>query len=162
MSISIGAFAPDFHLVDQHGQDVSLSGLRGRKAAVVVFYPWAFSSVCTAELAALQEDVTSFVSDDIELLAISCDAMFTQRAFADARGITFALLSDFWPHGQVARAYGVFDERHGCATRGTFVIDAAGVVRWKVENAIPHAREIQDYRAAMAGLGDHRGSGWQD
>jgi len=103
VSISIGAFAPDFHLVDQHGQDVSLSGLRGRKAAVVVFYPWAFSSVCTAELAALQEDVTSFVSDDIELLAISCDAMFTQRAFADARGITFALLSDFWPHGQVAR-----------------------------------------------------------
>ena len=152
MSISIGAFAPDFHLVDQHGQDVSLSGLRGRKAAVVVFYPWAFSSVCTAELAALQEDVTSFVSDDIELLAISCDAMFTQRAFADARGITFALLSDFWPHGQVARAYGVFDERRGCAVRGTFVVDVGGIVQWKVVNAIPDARAVVDYRDALAAL----------
>jgi len=156
MSIDVGAGAPGFDLVDQHGQDVSLAGLRGRRAALVVFYPWAFSGVCTAELGALQDDVTAFVNDDVQLVAISCDPMFTLRAFADAREITFALLSDFWPHGEVARAYGVFDERRGCAIRGTFVIDAAGLVRWKVENATTDARQIQDYRAALAGLSHRR------
>ena len=152
MTIGVGRQAPDFTLKDQHGQDVTLSALRGRKSVVLLFYPFAFSSVCTSELCALRDDLPSFHNDDVELLAVSCDPMYALRVFADRDGLTYPLLSDFWPHGAVAHAYGVFDEVRGCALRGTFVIDTAGTVRWAVANGLPDARDLADYRAALAGL----------
>jgi peroxiredoxin len=152
MGIEVGQEAPDFTLKDQHGQDVTLSSFRGSQAVVVVFYPFAFTGVCTGELCEVRDALPDLVSDDVALLAVSCDTMFSLRVFAEREGLDYPLLSDFWPHGATARAYGVFNEAAGCAFRGTFVIDRDGVVRWKVENGMPDARSVDDYRAALAAL----------
>lgn len=150
-TVEVGAAAPDFTLKNQHGEDVTLSGLRGRNV-VVVFYPFAFSGICTGELCELRDNLSIFEDADAEVLAISCDPMFSLRAWADQDGYSFSLLSDFWPHGAVARSYGVFEEGPGAASRGTYVIDREGVVRWKVENGLGEARDLDAYRAALAAL----------
>jgi alkyl hydroperoxide reductase subunit AhpC len=131
---------------------VKLSSFRGAKNVVLVFYPLAFSPVCSGELCALREDFPEVDRDDVELLTVSVDHMFAHRAWAEQENFQFGLLSDFWPHGAVAREYGVFDEDRGVALRGTFVIDKAGIVRWKVVNPIPQARDIADYQKALAAL----------
>ena len=153
MAVEIGEQAPDFELKDQHGTPVRLSGFRGSKNVVLVFYPLAFSGVCSAELCAMRDEFPEITRDDVELLTVSVDSTFTHKAWADAQNFGFELLSDFWPHGAVAKAYGVFQEDLGIATRGTFVIDKAGVLRWKVVNPIPEARDIADYQKALASLG---------
>ena len=152
MAISIGDLAPDFELVNQFGEKVSLSSFRGKKNVVLVFFPFAFTGTCTGELCALRDDLSAFQNESIELLAISCDAMFTQKVFAEKEGYNFPLLSDFWPHGAVASKYGVFNEDRGLALRGTFIIDMAGIVRWSVVNSPAEARKIEDYRSALASL----------
>ena len=152
MAVDVGDQAPDFELKDQHGTPVRLSGFRGEKNVVLVFYPLAFSGVCSGELCAMRDDFPEVSGGDVELLTVSVDSTYSHRAWADAEDFNFALLSDFWPHGDVARSYGVFDENRGIATRGTFIIDKNGVVRWKVVNPIPQAREIADYQKALAAL----------
>jgi peroxiredoxin len=152
MAVEIGDEAPDFELPDQHGTPVKLSSFRGTKNVVLVFYPLAFSGICSGELCALREDFPEASSDDVEVLTVSVDSFFAHRAWADAENFQFGLLADFWPHGSVAKAYGVFDEEKGVAIRGTFVIDKEGVVRWKVVNQIPQARDIADYQKALAAL----------
>jgi peroxiredoxin len=152
MVLQLGSEVPDFALRNQHGETVRLSQFRGHKAVVVVFYPWAFSGVCGGELHDLQKHLDEFANDDVALLTISCDAMYALRAYADREGFTFPMLQDFWPHGEVATRYGVFNADVGVALRGTFVIDKAGVLRWTVTNAIPDARSLDDYRAALAAL----------
>ena len=170
MAVEIGEQAPDFELEDQHGTPVKLSGFRGSKNVVLVFYPLAFSPVCGNELCAMRDqfpeiprdDVFPEVSgdevvseasrDDVELLTVSVDSTYAHRAWSDAEDFGFRLLSDFWPHGAVAKSYGVFDEDMGVATRGTFIIDKAGVVRWKVVNPILQERDISDYQKALADL----------
>jgi len=152
MAPQVGDQAPDFALKNQHGQTVRLSQFRGQSAVVVVFYPWAFSSVCGGELHELQKHLDEFQNDEVALLTLSCDAMYTLRAYADREGFTFPMLQDFWPHGEVASAYGVFEPAVGVALRGTFVIDMAGAVRWTVTNPIPDARDLDDYRSALAAL----------
>ncbi|MEU4225983.1 peroxiredoxin [Nonomuraea sp. NPDC026600] len=142
----VGALAPDFELRDQHGTPVKLSDFRGRKV-VLVFYPLAFSGVCHQELSALR-----YFHADARLLTVSVDSMFTHRAWADREGYEFPLLSDFWPHGQVARAYGVFDDEKGVSLRGTFIIDGAGVIRWSVVNPASKARDVADYVKALADI----------
>ena len=148
MAINIGDLAPDFELVNQFGEKVSLSSFRGKKNVVLV----AFTGTCTGELCALRDDLSAFQNENIELLAISCDAMFTQKVFAEKEGYNFPLLSDFWPHGEVAMKYGVFNADRGLALRGTFIIDKAGIVRWSVINSPAEARKIEDYRSALASL----------
>ena len=152
MAVEVGDQAPDFELKDQHGTPVSLSGLRGKKNVVLVFYPLAFSGVCSGELCAIRDEFPEVNRDDVELLTVSVDSVFTHRAWADSEHFEFGLLSDFWPHGAVAKAYGVFDENIGIATRGTFIIDKNGVVRWRVVNPIPQARDIAEYQKALAAL----------
>jgi peroxiredoxin len=152
MAIAIGDEAPDFELTDQHGTPVKLSSFRGNKNVVLVFYPLAFSGVCSGELCALREDFPEADRDDVELLTVSVDSFFTHRAWADKENFQFGLLADFWPHGAVAKQYGVFDDDKGLATRGTFVIDKQGIVRWSVVNPIPQARDIADYQKALAEL----------
>lgn len=152
MAPAVGDEAPDFELPDQHGQTVRLSALRGHKAALVVFYPWAFSRVCGSELDALQDRIDEVVTDDVELLTISCDPTFALRAYADQKGFSFPLLSDFWPHGAVAAEYGVLDQAVGIALRGSFLVDKNGVLRWSVVQGIPDARDIDDYKKAVADL----------
>jgi mycoredoxin-dependent peroxiredoxin len=153
MAVEVGQEAPDFELKDQHGQPVRLSSFRGAKNVVLVFYPLAFSGVCSGELCALRDDFPEVDRDDVELLTVSVDSTYAHRAWADNEGFEFGLLSDFWPHGGVARLYGVFDEDRGLSVRGTFIIDKAGMVRWKVVNPTPQARDIADYQKALAALG---------
>jgi peroxiredoxin len=153
LAAEVGELAPDFELRDQHGTPVRLSDRRGAKNVVLVFYPFAFSGVCSAEMAALRDSFPEAAArPDVELMAVSADTVFALRTWADDQGFSFALLSDFWPHGAVARSYGVFDENMGAATRGTFILDKAGVVRWKVVNPIPQARDVADYQKALAEL----------
>ena len=152
MTIQVGQEAPDFELVDQNGEKVKLSSFRGNKNVVVVFFPFAFTGTCTGELCALRDDISGFQNEKVQLLAISCDAMFTQKVFADKEGYKFPLLSDFWPHGATAEKYGVLNSERGLALRGTFIIDKQGIVRWSVVNSPAEAINIADYKAALASL----------
>lgn len=152
MAVEIGSKAPDFELKDQHGSAVKLSDFQGSKSVVLLFYPFSFTGVCTGELCALRDELPTFVNDDVQLLAVSCDSMFTQKVFAEKEGLEYPVLSDFWPHGAVAQAYGVFNEEKGCAVRGTFIIDKEGVVRWSVVNALPDARDLNEYVKALGSL----------
>lgn len=148
MAVEVGDKAPDFELKDQHGTPVKLADLRGKRV-VLVFYPLAFSGICHGELSAIRDEFVATAPEDVQVLTVSVDSMFAHRAWADQEGFTFPLLSDFWPHGEVARAYGVFDEERGLAVRGTFVIDGEGVVRWKTVNPIPSARDISEYHKVL-------------
>ncbi|GAB3656876.1 peroxiredoxin [Nocardioides korecus] len=147
---SIGERAPDFTLRDQHGAEVTLSEVARGKAALVVFYPFAFSGVCTGELLGFRDRLGDFETATSTLVAISCDPLYAQRALADRDALFFPLLSDFWPHGAVASAYGVFDDRTGSATRSSFVLDREGVVRWSVHNELMEARDLDQHARALA------------
>ena len=152
MPIDVGAPAPDFALKDQHGQTVSLSDYRDKANVLLVFYPWSFSRICTNEMAEIRDALPSLQGADSAVLAVSCDAMFTQRVYAEQEGLEYPVLSDFWPHGAVASAYGVFDDDLGAAVRGSFVVDKDGIVRWRVVNGVGEARSLADYQAVLRGL----------
>lgn len=153
MSIGVGDEAPDFELRDQTRQRVRLSDYRDHKAVVVVFYPWAFTRVCGSEMCAIRDDLEAFRNDDVETLAISVDSSAALRAWAEQEGFAFPLLSDFWPHGEVARAYGVFNEAVGVAERGTFILDRDGIVVYTDHNAIRDARDLGAWKAALERVG---------
>ncbi|MBK9740591.1 MAG: peroxiredoxin [Actinobacteria bacterium] len=152
MSVAVGQEAPDFTLTNQSGDKVSLSDYRGKKNVVLMFYPFAFSGMCTTELCALRDRYVDFVNDDSVVLSVSCDSRHTLRAFAEAEGLTHSLLADFWPHGAVAQTYGAFLDELGFDTRATFVIDKDGIVRWSVVNGPGEARSADDYAQALADL----------
>ena len=150
--VDVGDEAPDFELPDQDRQPVRLSSFRGEKNVVIVFYPLAFTSTCQGEMCSLRDDMTSFSGDDVVTLGISVDSSAVHRKWADEQGFDFPLLADFWPHGAVAQAYGVFAEDFGVALRGTFIVDKSGTVVYKVVNAIPDARDQDEYKRVLAGL----------
>jgi len=150
--LTLGGPAPDFTLRDQFGQDVTLSSYRGSKVVVLVFFPYAFSGVCTGEMAGIRDRLAEFMTFDSEVLAISCDPIYSLRAFADADGLNFPLLSDFWPHGEVARAYGVFDEVKGSPQRSSYVVDPDGTLRWAVHNARPEGRDLDEHLRQLRAL----------
>jgi peroxiredoxin len=152
VAVEVGRPAPDFTLRDQHNQEVALSSFRGEKNVVLLFYPYAFTRVCHGELCQVRDELPRWENDDVQVLTVSVDTVFAHRVWAEQEGFTFPLLADFWPHGAVAQAYGVFDEVRGCSTRGTFVIDKKGVVRAIVVNAIPDARDLDALYAAVASL----------
>jgi len=138
-------------LPDAHGTPVSLVGLRGTSVALV-FFPFAFSGICTSEACELRDNLEDFEAANVRLFGISCDPQYALRAWAEQEGFGFDLLSDFWPHGAAARSYGVFDDASGMAVRGSFLIDADGIVRWRVVNPRGQARDLGAYRAALADL----------
>jgi peroxiredoxin len=139
--------APDFELKDQNGRTVALSALRGGRV-LVVFVPWAFSPVCTYEVEQLRDaaDVRAAVS---ELLIVNCDSVYVNQEWAEQNNFEGVMLSDFWPHGETAQAYGVFNEERGLANRGTFLIDADGVVEWVLESPQGTPRDLDAYREAL-------------
>lgn len=149
--LAIGAAAPDFTLPSTGGSPVTLSDLRGGPVALV-FFPFAFSSTCTGELCELRDNFADFARAGVTLLGVSCDPRHSQRAFREAEGYQFDLVSDFWPHGAVARDYGVFDEAEGLAIRGSFLLDAGGILRWSVINPRSQARPLAAYREALSSL----------
>jgi peroxiredoxin len=148
----VGDIAPDFSLVNQFGETVTLSDYRGKSNVVVVFYPLSFSGTCTGELCELRDNFSDFQNANVELLAISVDSKFAQKKFAEAEGYKFSVLADFWPHGAVAQAYGVFLEEHGIATRGTFVINKEGEIVAKFVTGPGQARSLDEYKKALASL----------
>jgi peroxiredoxin len=152
MAVEVGDEAPDFTLRNQFKETVTLSEFRGKKNVVLVFYPFAFTGVCTGEMCAIRDDRPEFDNETTAVLAVSADTVASLRVFADQEKLEFPLLSDFWPHGDVARRYGVFNEDLGAATRGTFIINRDGIVRYKVVNAIPDARNQDEYKKALAEL----------
>ena len=152
MTVEVGDDAPDFELNDQTRSKVRLSSYRGKKNVVLVCYPSAITRVCTSELCAIRDSIADFDSDDVRTLAVSVDNSPALAQFAEQQGYTFPLLADFWPHGEVARSYGVLDEASGLALRGTFIVDKQGKVAYKVVNAIPDARDPDEYRKVLASL----------
>ena len=148
--LRIGGPAPDFTLRDQFGQTVRLSSYRDKKAVVIFFYPFAFSGVCTGEMAGIRDRLDEFMTFETEALAISCDPVYALRHFADSDGLNFPLLSDFWPHGEVARAYDVFDEASGSPRRSSYVVDKSGTVTWSVHNAMAEGRDLDEHLRQLA------------
>jgi peroxiredoxin len=128
--LEIGTQAPDFTLKDQHGRPVSLSSFRGTRNVLVVFFPLAFTGICQGELDEIKANLADYQNDDAQTVAISVGPPPTHKVWANTSGFTFPVLSDFWPHGAVAQAYGVFNDDTGFANRGTFVIDRQGVIRF--------------------------------
>jgi mycoredoxin-dependent peroxiredoxin len=152
MAFAVGLPAPDFSLPNQHGETVTLSSFAGIKDVLLVFYPFAFSGVCTGELSEIRDRYAELSGGQTEIMAVSCDHRYSLRAYAERDGYPFSLLSDYWPHGEVSRAYEIFDEEVGCSGRASFVVDRQGVVRWTVQHPIPQARDLDEYLAVLAGL----------
>jgi peroxiredoxin (alkyl hydroperoxide reductase subunit C) len=153
MPAEIGQPAPEFTLKDQGGNDVSLSDFRGQKSVAIVFYPFTFTGVCEGELCNLRDDYGQFEAAGVQVLAISCDSRHAQRVWAEKNAYTFPVLSDFWPHGAVAKAYGVFNEELGCAIRATFLVDRDGVIVDEFRtDSLGEARAAGRYGEALAKL----------
>ncbi len=152
MALENDTQAPDFELANQFGEHIRLSEFRGKRPVALVFFPLAFSSTCTSELCELRDNLSLFEQNGIELIGISVDSKATLRAWADQEGYTFTLLADFWPHGDVAKDYGVFLEQKGFANRATFLIDVNGIIRSSFITAPGEARSLAEYTAAVAEL----------
>ena len=152
MPLDVGVAAPDFTLRNQNGEKVSLSSFRGNKNVLLVFYPFAFSGICTSELCQVRDDLPRYQNDDVQVLGVSTDAPFALRSWADQQGYDFPLLSDFWPHGEVAKAYGVFNDIAGMANRGTFLVDKQGVIRFAEMNQPGEARDQGGWQKALDAL----------
>jgi peroxiredoxin (alkyl hydroperoxide reductase subunit C) len=137
MTLQIGDEAPDFELRSHRGNPVRLSDFRGRKHVVIAFHPLAFTPVCANQMAAYQADLPRFDAADTVVLGISVDAQPAKSAWSAALGgITFDLLSDFHPHGEVARKYGVLRD-DGISERAIFLVDKQGRVAWTRTYQIP-------------------------
>lgn len=152
VEIGVGSIAPEFALKDQYGAPLSLRELRADRAVLLVFYPFAFSGICSGELQEIRDELGRFDNEVVHTVAISCDSVFSLRAWDDREAFFFPMLSDFWPHGRVARAYGVFDEGGGFARRGTFLVDAEGIVRWCLVNGPGERRDFQGFHEAVLTL----------
>lgn len=150
--LPVGAVAPDFTLPDANKSPVSLSGFRGQQPVLLVFYPFAFSSVCTGELCQLRDDLSTFTGAGVQVLAISTDTPQSLKAWAAQQAYQFPLLSDFWPHGAVARDYDVFFDKAGMALRGTFLVDADGIIRFAEVNPPGQARDQAAWKRAVEAL----------
>ncbi|RZU52752.1 peroxiredoxin (alkyl hydroperoxide reductase subunit C) [Krasilnikovia cinnamomea] len=152
MPLDTGAQAPDFALRDQNNQEIRLADFRGRKAVLLVFYPLAFTGTCQGELAEIQAHLPEYANPAVQVLTVSVDSPYSHKVWAEREGWDFPLLADFWPHGAVASAYGVLDAERGHAERATFLIDAAGVVRFAEVGQPGRARDQRAWREAVADL----------
>jgi len=144
-----GRPAPPFTLRDQHHQPVALHDFRGRKAVLLVFYPFAFSRTCTGELAEIRDNLALYQNETVQVLTVSCDSVYAHKVWAEQEKFTFPLLADFWPHGETARAYDAFDPGGGFANRGTYLVDRAGMIRFAELLGPGEARDQSVWRAAL-------------
>lgn len=148
----VGMIAPEFSLPDQFGRPVRSADKIADRALLVVFYPFAFSGICTGELQEIRDDFGAFQNDAVDVVTISCDPMFSLRAWDDQEAYFFPLLSDFWPHGEVSRSYGVFEQQGGFARRGTFLIGRDGRIAWSLVNDPGERRDFAGFHQAVARL----------
>ncbi|MBN6033285.1 peroxiredoxin [Amycolatopsis sp. 195334CR] len=152
MAVEVGSKAPDFTLNDYNKQAVTLSSFQGEKPVLLVFYPFAFSGICQGELCQIRDEFAEYDGKGVQVIGVSVDTPFSLKAWAEQQGYQFPLLSDFWPHGEVAKTYGVFNEAAGLANRGTFLIDSTGVVRFAEINQPGEARDQGAWKKAVAEL----------
>ena len=150
--LAVGEVAPEFTLSDQHGEELVLTEMLVDGPVALVFVPFAFSRICTGEFAELGDELAKFESHGVRLLGVSVDSVWTLRAWADQEGFDFSILSDFWPHGETARAYGAFVERTGAAARATVIIDQDRRVAASFETPVGEPRALSAYREALAEL----------
>jgi peroxiredoxin len=150
--LPVGTAAPDFTLHDQNRQPVTLSDFRGAKDVLVVFFPLAFTGICQGELDQLRDHLPDFENDDSAVLAISVGPAPTHKVWATESGFLFPVLSDFWPHGAVSQAYGVFNDDAGVSNRGTFAVDRSGTIRFAEMKQPGEARDQRLWIEALAAL----------
>jgi peroxiredoxin len=134
--IERGQPAPDFKLLDQDGNEVSLEDLRGQ-TSVLAFYPADFSPVCTDQLSVYQEVLPQLEESGVRLYGVSVDGTFCHKAFQEKLGLSIPLLADFHPKGEVAKAYGVYADSHGVAKRALVMIDPELTVKWAYKSPSP-------------------------
>jgi peroxiredoxin len=150
MPLEIGSAAPDFTLLNQDRQPVSLDSLKGSRS-VIVFIPFAFTRTCEGELCQIRDEYSMFDEAEARVVAITCNTLHANRVWAEQQGFQFDLLSDFWPHGATARLYDTFNETFGYAERTTYFLDADGViVDVSCSENLGEARPFEDYRAAIS------------
>jgi mycoredoxin-dependent peroxiredoxin len=150
--LSVGTTAPDFTLRDQNQQPVTLSAFRGARNVLLVFFPLAFTGICQGELDQLRDHLPDYENDDSVALTVSVGPPPTHKIWSVENGFLFPVLSDFWPHGAVSQAYGVFNAAGGFPNRGTFVIDKAGVIRFAEMKEPGEARDQRVWIDALAAL----------
>lgn len=152
MAIQVGEVAPDFTLSNQHGEELTLSELVDEGPVALVFFPLAFSGICTGELCELRDNLAVFNDAKVRLVGVSVDSVFSLKVWAEQEGYEFSILSDFWPHGAVAREFGAFVEERGIATRATVIIGEDRKVLASFETSPGEARDFAAYREAVAAL----------
>ena len=152
MPVEVGQEAPDFTLRDQNREEVTLSSFRGDKSVLLVFFPLAFSGTCSSEFCEVRDTLPSFEDGEVQVVGVSIDSVFVLKAWSAQEGYLFPLLSDMWPHGEVARKYGVFNEPFGTALRGTFLIDKSGIVRFAEVRGPGERRDQSAWHEAMSTL----------
>jgi mycoredoxin-dependent peroxiredoxin len=150
--LSVGTPAPDFTLRDQNRQEVTLSDFRDTKNVLLVFFPLAFTGICQGELGEVRDHLPDYENDDTATLAISVGPPPTHKIWATESGFLFPVLSDFWPHGAVAQAYGVFNDDAGFSNRGTFVVDRSGIIRFAEMNGPGEPRDQGLWTEALAAV----------
>jgi peroxiredoxin len=153
MALSAGDTAPDFTKNDQKGESLALSALLAEQPVLLVFIPFAFTGVCQGELCAIRDDYAEFTEKGVRVVAVSCDTGPSQKQWAEEQGYQFSIVSDFWPHGEISRGYGIFNEDLGCAMRGSFLVGQDGKVIDSFESGgLGEAREGARYSEALAKL----------
>ena len=152
MVIQVGEVAPDFTLSNQHGEELTISELVAEGPVALVFFPLAFSGICTGELCELRDNLAVFNDAKVRLVGVSVDSVFSLKVWVEQEGYEFSILSDFWPHGAVAREYGAFVEERGIATRATVIIGEDRKVLASFETSPGEARDFAAYREAVAAL----------
>jgi peroxiredoxin len=152
MPLAVGSPAPDFALKDQNNQVVRLRDFRDRKAVLLVFYPLTFTGTCQGELTGIRDNLSRYANDEVQVLAVSVDSTYSHKIWSLQEGFEFPLLADFWPHGEVAQQYDVFNATAGFANRGTFLIDRSGVIRFAEEAGPGSARDQDAWQEAIAAL----------
>ncbi|MFB0534794.1 MAG: peroxiredoxin [Anaerolineae bacterium] len=148
--IEVGDVAPDFTLKDQNEKDVTLSDFKGKKKVVLSFHPLAWTRVCKIQMQNLEKFKADFDRLDAVALGLSVDSVPCKKAWAEDMGVKeTSLLADFWPHGGVAQAFGIFREKNGFSQRAVFLVDREGVVRFK---KIYPMREVPDIGEILKAL----------
>jgi len=147
----VGHLAPDFTLVNQEGESITLSDLQGGPV-LLVFTPCVFSPTCSDELQDILNSEKLRKLRAVRILVVSCDSKHVLKEWSELHHYQDDLLSDFWPHGEVARWYGIFNPHRGIAIRASFLIAPDGVVRWDVVHAPDDPRDVDDYVTAIREL----------
>jgi peroxiredoxin (alkyl hydroperoxide reductase subunit C) len=149
MPLAIGTTAPEFSLLSQDREEIALDDLRGNRS-MIVFMPYPHTPTCESEACQIRDNWASFQALDTKVVMITAHAVPTNRSWAEDQGFLFPILSDYWPHGAVSRAYDTFDETFGYAKRTTYILDSDGVIREVIaSDALREARPFDAYLPAL-------------